>query len=601
MRTQFDIATVPTTSEDGAGFSFGLLLVLASAAAAALSIKAQGFYFGVGNNIFHIPIIDNWAGDPALAGDRFIGTLKYYVSGIWALFRLLPRHDHTQEVFLVSHFVARWATLLVSAGIAFGLGTRRLPALVLMVFWLGLTPILRGVSPVGEQDMFVDFFTHTELTLPLTLFSLLLASRKQFLWAFALTGIVFDINIFVAVWTGVALLFSVLRLYSTGDDGKRLLRQSAAGSAIAAALAAPVLYWTLHAMAGRQAILPFDYVGFLRQYYPNHFLIDVAAPSAVAGLAALIVATDALCGRLGRSGPIWRALFRGFVLVFVTGVFLPYLTHNSLLLNLHLLRVDGVISFLAILLAAIMAVRNLTGNGIQRLAGAAALGMLTMANPVGTIFAAVLALAFDREEETWRWRIGFSLSCLVPLAIGMVDYPRQTLAEAAIAVALILGGPLLAKWPIPASRVMVPGLVAVVALYLIRVFGQPAPEMYRWLPAVKEAAEWARAHTDPRSVFLEPVKIEPDFGLWAKRRIWFSWKSGAAVMWDPSYYWVWWPRFKEVRELDTLSSKLAYACAHHLDYVVTEQTGDNAQGAGIVFQNSHLLIARVPEECRDRQ
>jgi hypothetical protein len=574
------------------------LLLAYAALSAALSIKLQGFAFGVGNNIFHIPIFEKWSSEPAFAGEPFIRTLQYYVSGVWALLRALPLSGHTEAVFQAGHFVARCATMLVLGCMAVSMGLRRRAACALLL-WFALTPILRTTSPVGAGELFIGYFTHTELTLPMALLSFLFASRGKWAWAFVSLGLIFDVNVFVAVWTAAALAVSLAAASRRSGNLTGLASRALPGLVAAAAIAAPVAVWTFVALTKQPPHPPFDYVEYLRSYYPNHFLIDVAAPADVA-LVLGIAVTSVVVFRLALASDVWWPIVLGLLGVFLSGAVLPFLTHNPALLNLHLLRVDSTMIAVAIAVSAIVAAGRITSPaGAQRIAGAGALLLLSMNSLAGIVFAELLLAGSAKERWTGRTRLWLAIGCAAALGGGLAGYPRQVAAGAVIAPGLLA----LMRFPSAAER-MAPALTAAAVLALmvaVVVFGPPRMEVWSpdWptMQTVSEAAVWARGHTAPASTFLVPLRLDPDFGLLAKRRVWVNWKEGAAVMWAPYYYPIWSSRMKEVAALPDLRSREDYACGRHLDYIVARESRGESPRYQVVFQNADLRILRVPESC----
>jgi hypothetical protein len=85
--------------------------------------------------------------------------------------------------------------------------------------------------------------------------------------------------------------------------------------------------------------------------------------------------------------------------------------------------------------------------------------------------------------------------------------------------------------------------------------------------------DWAKEATPPEAVFLLSVGekkaiSETQFQYAAQRRVWVSFKQGAAVMWYPAYHQEWSQRTREVAALRSLPEKFAYAKENEIDYVL---------------------------------
>src|SRR5690606_1361588 len=141
--------------------------------------------------------------------------------------------------------------------------------------------------------------------------------------AFALAGGAFSLNQFVGVWIFLALLSTTLPWF--GRRGRQDLRRLLKSMLWFFAVATPVIVWSITSVAD-QAHVHFDYVGYLRDYYPQHFIVDVASPWRLTELCLLSLAVSValLQSPLRVLVPVFVALH----VVFLVGVGLPYLTNS---------------------------------------------------------------------------------------------------------------------------------------------------------------------------------------------------------------------------------------------------------------------------------
>lgn len=573
---------------------FPAAAALTAAIAAAVSIASQGFFFGVNNNFYHIPIVEHWAAEPAFAADPFVQSLRYYVSGFWALVAWLHTPFSAAQVFAAGHFLARWASLAALGGVAISLGLRRLPALGAFLLWCGMTPLLRNFSAVGRGELFPSYFTHTEFALPLLVAACLAASRGKVAWALVAVAALFDINAFAAVWTVFPLALILVERWRAGDAPARLARQTAWGAALAAAIALPVAVWTYRALSAQPAFAPFDYREFLRQYYPWHFFLEASPAPALVGFGALAVAAWLYGRGEGERLRYWRAALLGLGAVFLLGHPVAHLTRSPALLNLHLLRADAPFTVVAVALAAIGAIQTLCDGGAHRAHGAVALLMLSLPHLPGAACACLLLLAARSNWKPWL-RLAAALACAALLQVEPPAGPAVALLESVLCAACLL-----APQAALARLAPRPALVAA-ALAALLLFSPapPAAPRYPNLPQVDQAARWVRLNTPAKStLLLAGPAIDPHFYVVAHRPIWVSWKTGAAVMWSPPYYAVWQPRMKEMEGLTSAPLLLDYACAHGLDYVAAPANWPSAQPS--LFRNSLLQILAPPAGCAAR-
>ncbi len=113
--------------------------------------------------------------------------------------------------------------------------------------------------------------------------------------------------------------------------------------------------------------------------------------------------------------------------------------------------------------------------------------------------------------------------------------------------------------------------------------------------------EWFRTNTQPTDIFLAPfhdkATVEyPDVALLRtafQRKLWVDFKSGAAVMWQPSYYPEWSTRKNEVLALGSVDSKLEYARLNKIDYLLDLCALEHAPETVEVFRTSRLCLYQV--------
>jgi hypothetical protein len=264
-------------------------------------------------------------------------------------------------------------------------------------------------------------------------------------------------------------------------------------------------------------------------------------------------------------------------------------------------------------LLAILAARKLTRGEAERLGGVGALLMLSLPNPAGIAFAAVLLVTAGRASSVPERALWIVVSIGV-IAAGMTDFKRESLAEGILTIIYVVARSALRCGPLPGSLVLASLVALTSAIYTAHFAARVHAEDVSLRDAVKEGGAWARHNTDAGAEFLVPVEVKhrngppslnvgletDDFGLWAKRRLWVSAKQGAAVMWSPSYYWTWRTRVHEVEQLGALADRVGYACSHGIDFVVVRKAGLPTFSGNIVYQNSRLAIVRVPSNCQHR-
>ena len=101
LATMSDASTARRT-RGWAGF------LLAAAVGTLLSMARTGHVSGVGNNMFHLPLLAGLAGMPQFAHDPFIQTLPYYASGFWLALVGMAPGDGAFPLLLAMGFASRF-------------------------------------------------------------------------------------------------------------------------------------------------------------------------------------------------------------------------------------------------------------------------------------------------------------------------------------------------------------------------------------------------------------------------------------------------------------------------------------------------------------
>ena len=395
---------------------------------ALASVLVQGFDYGVSNNIFHVPYVLRWDALPGFAGDAFYQTLPGFASGLLWLLRGVVSESTLPGVFLSLHVAGRIATFLALAWALQPLvpGRRaRVAALVLVI----AAPAMHGVSPVGEHGMLMGFFTHTELAWPFVVLCLGLATRGHIPGGALCAGLALCINTFVGLW--LAWVVAALALARRAGLDRRE-RAAAAAAFLLAGL--PVIVWTLATVL--QQVPPeqaFSFRGYVRAYYPSHFLLESASGLALLNLGSMAVLATGACRHWQWHG--WQRVVLALAGLLAVGAVLPYAWDHRLVFNLHLLRVDGVLVLACTLLLAAAALRWTDGAspaGYWR-AGCLAFGCLSGQWP-----AVALALGAAAVLPGRGMRLLVALVLGASLAVGWITgapWPAEH-PEAAAALAL---------------------------------------------------------------------------------------------------------------------------------------------------------------------
>jgi hypothetical protein len=545
--------------------------LLVAAAVSALSLLHTGFVFGIENNLFHLPIVAGLYNEPQYQDDSFIQSLRYFASGIWTVLSDTQRYfGRIDLLFLVLTYLSRllcFVGFLCCASLV-GIVERRDKIIFGLI--VCFTSFLDGESHAGMGGLFQRYFSHSEVANGTLLLAIYFAARGRFTAAAVALGATFFINAFIAVWLAPLLMLIAISLLSKRQTTVgAVCWRTAAGIVLCIPFALPVLHAVLSNPDFGKPIA-FDFVAFLRQYYPGHVLIDAIPTGEIVALAGVVLVGAAALWRLGAPASELRAAYVGAALVYLAGIVLPYVTGSPLLLNLHLLRSSTIVHLLAGLAAAALAVNWLRSDRAASFLPACLI---------------VLALSLD----------GRAFWFAVPIMLMPGTFraaPESAPAYARPLGYLVLASAVLIVWPYTTWQ-------------NFRFNALFADAVGEWM----DVGRWARTSTPPTAIFLVPPRPRDDavpaptvpdialsrtgvFEFASHRRVWIDFKRGAAVMWTPAYYQTWRSRMSETDGLSSRAERVAYASRHGIAYVV-DLCREPPTDGDAVFRTRRLCVFRA--------
>lgn len=551
-------------------------IIIVASIAAGFSLIASGHVSGFNNNAFHLNIIAGLWNDPQFASDAYIQSLKHFASGFWWPFAGRVTTDFYQTLFLSLAYLSRILVFIGFLLCASLLGVRNGIQQIILALLLIYPVTMRDVSQAGGGGLYLNNFTHSEVTNGTTLLVVYFAVRKRIAQAFAFNGLTFFINAFVAVWNAVPLGLILVALVRERRIGLLLLLQRAAlGLVLFSLMAAPIVIEVLHNRSYGIAT-SFNYKEFLREYYAKHFLVDTISSPELARFAALSLTglVAAFVQRCYNSYCLLALL--GFLIVWFVGALLPLATDSPLLLNLHLLRVSSSVQIFATLAITTLTTKWLTNHNLQKARIFGPLAAFTIAGKmlfVPLMIPLVWAARRDRLPATLRLP---RLDLVTPILI-LVIYTGVGIRDNRVAAAR--------RSEVAAWRVM--------SLWVEANTPTDAVFMLPLKPAFPVCS------TEGGRVAYEPLLIcggSEVFQFYARRRVWIDYKSGAAVMWSQPFYEIWHNRYNGLLTQRDFPARLAYALREHISYVIDQcqvlpETGEAI--AQMVFSEGELCVYAV--------
>lgn len=585
------------------------ILMLIAGLGTALSIMATGFQFGVSNNVFHIPYVLQYGKLAAFRNDAFYQSLSKFTTIVWPVLRLFSNEGNIEKIFLAGHILSRGLAFAALVWFLRANGARSAGATLVATLTVAVCPWLLNVSEVGRHGMFIGYFTQSEITWGPLLAALLMAQRGRFVGAAVMAGIVFLLNAFIAFWLIAILAFTVGVDPVQRRDWRRLIGPAC----IFLLVCAPVLGWVgfaLHDGAGNPR--HYSYIEYIRLYYARHFLIEAATFGGLRNLG-LIAACGFLSAFLSGSRRFWLSVLGGCVVLLAVGTVLPYLVNHRLIFDLHLLRADGLLEFVALALSICVAFRFVFEEKDNPAVRVIALVAATsLAFPVSgwlSLVACVVCLgtlavraagygsAGTSAPQAWNWMAAAVTLLALGAEFQMVGFSAFFLLR--WMVVLVAIGVLFAKGHRTSLFVaLVCGALVLVALSIARSRIESLARIEDRNRMAVDMMNWVR-QSSLEGPFLLPTgkrygTMFDDFQLRTRKTVWVDWKQGAAVMWDPRFYWQWMPRIREVSALHTAQDLVAYARLKQIPYLVLPANlGACPDGSATLFSNPGVSVCRV--------
>ena len=551
----------------------GALPWVIAAVAAILSLVRKGYNVNVVNNVYHLPIILKFSELPQFRDDPFVLSLGKFFSPVYPFLSLFTTEQNLSIVLFIglaiNHFLMFFALLRIVQ--ACGQQTPR--GQILLVAMLLPLPLIYGFSDVGRDALLINYFSHTELAQPFALLSLASLLRGRPVMSAVQAGIAFALNAFIGVWVlpaiAAMLLHDILSAKGKIEFRSRLkaLILAAIGYAIPAA---PIAIWVLRGTAGD--VVDFDYRDFLWRFYPYHFFIQASSLRDIFNLACMLAAGVVAARQIGGETRRRIIVLAGVAGVVGAGAVIGGFVGSRLVLNLHLIRADGLLQVLCLLFVLLRVLSLISAWNAAALASAVIIYAGLMAN-VWLVVAIGLLLAgwAPFQNVAGRWLGGIVLR-LRPVQQWL---PHLAGAGAVAAVAAVW----LVRTAAPAGAP------------LDRQFEGFYPQAPEW----RAVQIWARQKTDQQAIFLVPPYMT-GFRTGAQRREWVEYKDGAAPMWEPSFFRLWNERMAAVGKLRDADSRNVYACAHGIDYVVHDlrsRKGAPIDTARAVYLNRWFEVHRA--------
>ena len=409
--------------EDAGGFKapWALLALVAAALAAAWAL---GSGFPSGNNLYHLPLVLDYAGSAEGPHDAFHRSLVQFVSLFWSGVRLVATEQNVRMLFLALWVATMVATVLAAYAAVRSAGARREIAVVgLGLICFGFAA--RGIYEFGGGELLAHSLTHSQVATAIALLAVAFTIRRWWFTASVACGVAADVNLFLGFWSFLAVGAASVIL-ALAERQRVPWRELFKMGIACAATSSPALAWALQSR-GSSVGLDFSYADFLNVYHPYHFFVD-REPWLFAALLGLLVMLSRVIRETVPDGRMrsMAAIALGAALTLSAGAASGYLSSTPLVLNLHPLRFAAVVYWISVL-TVIALWSHLARHQHERAAlGAVAVAGFLLPTPAVTVLALVLLAdvrRLDRRRVALQYVV-LAISLIVPaLSAGRFDFP----------------------------------------------------------------------------------------------------------------------------------------------------------------------------------
>lgn len=364
--------------------------------AAALSASfLTGLSFPGYNNVWHLPVVLNFAGSAEGPHDAYDRTFSNFVSAFWIPVRWIATESNIESVFVGLQLLGNTIIALTVYAFLRSLTGRVVQAAFVSAafcFCYGLW----GLSRLGYSEiLFVTYATHSQFAISACLLCLLLIIHERRALSACLLGAAASMNLFIAAWTGLTAA-----LFLAVAQRRILTRAQVEFVGLGLLFSSPILLWA--AYTGRSSgRIPLE---FFRSFQPAHFyamgypqaVVQTFALGAAAALAVMRSnPNDAkICG-LGQAQLCCLT-------VLCAGAAMPYLTDIRLLLLLQPLRFTSIVVDLSALCAGVLLVQRLGSDpAAEAIPALVAAAGFILKSPVVSVFAFALIASGTGRNARW--------------------------------------------------------------------------------------------------------------------------------------------------------------------------------------------------------
>lgn len=467
--------------------------------ATVFSILYQGYYFGQNDGALYIPYLKNLAHPGLYQHDLFVQTWKtVYFANLWRVLAFFSNVVPVKTLFLTTHILSRlffYASVYLLMQQLFRNKTAGVFAVIL---WSVAKPSL-------GFDILYNEFVQSEVGIPILLFSLLYFLRKRFLISFIFLAITFHIHPPMAGFLFVCYVTTLLF-----EKQYKILIQLVLSVGI---IASPILLQTI---LFEKNITGYDSTWIMltkirspHHSFPSTWQFIIWAPFVIYAIFSLISLKQTYSS-LKHVSEYYLLLVPMFVILISGYIFSEIIPVGKIIAAVPF----HITPLLSIVLSFPLVYWTYLQLHEKRL----------FFQLIGT-FCFSFFFFTDAVFHYNRTALLVIVTSLVCSALSTIFIQRwRKISFASVFILFFMGSLIFGLLPVMSRKAVT----------------RKDDFFNNWIAA----QQWAKTHTDTRTVFIVPIYLE-GFRVFSERAIVTDWKDGSGGYLSPVFLSEWWRRMEK--------------------------------------------------------
>jgi len=520
------------------------------------SIALNGYYFGIGDHSIQIPFMKAYDNPSLYPNDLLLTQIPYYYTFFYYILALFIKYIEIETLFFVTFFISRFLMYFAIFILASHLFESEKTAYIsTLLFFLP--------QPMLACGLFDSYMLARGFVFPFLLFSILLFLKQKYVYAFLLTGIMFNLHGMSASLVLFMFMFYFLLNFKRVDKIDMLKSIS-----VFLLCAFPLLLWRFQMPSCSIFYADPEWVNILRIRVPHHIFPLSWSIQRWFGfllISVLMISSFKYKPRL-RNHKTILTFSLAILIMCMLGIIFTELVPLAIVINVQLLRSTRFFTIFAIIYISNYLIALSDGDLTQKLisTGIFTSLFLGISKFVGLFF--LLLISLRVKEKLPRVRkliialsfIGFVSVALISIFPDIVSFPSLSKI---LSVELITFGEFILIFiflfslalgrlkdlfePQALRKIVVFGFITILLLmsatnvYIRSTRDQGLQE--DWV----DVQLWCKNNTPKDSFFIVPPYFM-GFRVYSERSILGDWKDGGVSNFNPAFAIKWWERMRDL-------------------------------------------------------